>query len=79
LGTSQNALAAGDMYGKHMDILIWDSGMTEGDLQSKDLFVRQAVLSAKRIPVIWGIPYPKYQIAAPELGHIFTGSAGMYF
>lgn len=76
LGTSQNALASGDIYGKHIDILIWDSGMTEGDGPSKDIFVRQAVLAGHKVPVIWGDVYPLYQEIAPEIGAIFTGHGG---
>lgn len=29
MGTIQNAIAAGDIYGKEIDLLLWDSGMTE--------------------------------------------------
>jgi len=29
LGTAQNALAAGDLYGKEIDMLLWDTQMTE--------------------------------------------------
>lgn len=79
LGTGQNGLAAGDMYGKNIDILIWDSGMTEGDMQSKDLFVRQSVLSGNRVPVIWNEPYSRYQESVPEMGWIATGFGGTSF
>jgi hypothetical protein len=53
MGTIQNALAAGDIYGKDVDILLWDSGMTEkGDLHS-DVFARQALISGNRVPALW--------------------------
>ena len=41
LGTLQNALAAGSIYGDDMDLLIWDSGMTERSKAQIDLFFRQ--------------------------------------
>ena len=54
LGTIQNALASGSLYGDEIDLLMWDSGMTEGGAQDQDIFVRQAFLAGKRMPVIWG-------------------------
>lgn len=53
LGTSQNALGAKDLYGR-CDVLMWDSGMTEGDGPSKDMFARMGLLSSQ--PVLWGAP-----------------------
>jgi cell division protein FtsN len=54
LGTGQSHLAGGDMYGREIDILIWDSGMTEPSAEAYDLFVRQVFLSGNRIPVLMG-------------------------
>jgi hypothetical protein len=54
MGTIQNALAAGSIYGKHVDILMWDSGMTEKGAKHLDLFARQAILGFDRVPVLWG-------------------------
>lgn len=53
LGTIQNAMASGDLYGKDIDLLLWDSSMTEPGFDHFDLFVRQAMLGGKRVPVIW--------------------------
>lgn len=42
LGTLQNSLASGSLYGDEVDLLIWDSGMTEKNNQEHiDVFFRQ--------------------------------------
>ena len=53
MGTFQNALGAKDLYGR-CDVLMWDSGMTEKDAPSKDLFARMGLLDSQ--PVLWGQP-----------------------
>jgi len=54
LGTIQNAMGAQDIYGRDVDILIWDSGMTEKDHSPDfDLFARQGLLGSDRAPVLW--------------------------
>lgn len=54
LGTVQNAMAAGDLYGQEIDLLIWDAGMTEkGNKEHIDLFFRQGMLGGNRVPVVW--------------------------
>jgi hypothetical protein len=52
LGTTQAALGMLSIYGD-MDVLLWDSGMTEGDPQA-DLFFRQGLLGGERVPFIMG-------------------------
>ncbi|GKY96425.1 hypothetical protein MPSEU_000602000 [Mayamaea pseudoterrestris] len=52
LGTLPMALAFADMYGDDIDLILWDSGMTEGK-EAFDLFLRQALLSGKKVPVVW--------------------------
>ena len=52
LGTLPTALGFADLYGDEIDLMLWDSGMTEMK-EPFDLFVRQAVLSGKKVPVIW--------------------------
>ena len=54
LGTIQHALGFRDIYGSDIDIIIWDSGMTENAKHIQSLFVRQALLSPGKIPIIWG-------------------------
>jgi hypothetical protein len=52
MGTIQNSLAAGDLYGKDVDILLWDSGMTEkGDIHL-DVFARQGLMGGDRVPML---------------------------
>jgi len=54
LGTLQNSMASGSLYGDEVDILIWDCGMTEkGSPNHIDLFFRQGLIGGKRVPVIW--------------------------
>jgi hypothetical protein len=55
LGTIQNGLAAGDLYGKDVDILFWDSGMTEKSPIPRDLMMRQGIMAGDRVPVIGGV------------------------
>ena len=40
-------------FNQSVDLLLWDSGMTEGPLEHFDLFARQGLLGGKRVPVIW--------------------------
>mmetsp|Transcript_39931 Transcript_39931/g.96377 ORF Transcript_39931/g.96377 Transcript_39931/m.96377 type:complete len:658 (+) Transcript_39931:231-2204(+) len=52
LGTTQNGLGATSIYGPDIDMLMWDSGMTEKEEKARDLFHRQGLLSYK-VPVLW--------------------------
>jgi hypothetical protein len=60
LGTLQASLGMQDIYGgggnhNGIDLLLWDSGMTETSASHKDFFLRQALLGGKtKIPVVWG-------------------------
>jgi len=55
LGTIQHALGSAGIYGDEIDLLLWDSGMTEGrDQPAMDMFLRQGLIGGKRVPVIWG-------------------------
>lgn len=54
LGTIQNAMAAGDLYGKEIDLLLWDSSMTEkSGTPQADFFFRQGLLGGNKVPVVW--------------------------
>jgi hypothetical protein len=58
LGTLQSSLGSRDLYGSDIDLLLWDSSMTEAWPSHKDFFLRQAVLAgsntnATKMPVIW--------------------------
>lgn len=54
LGTLHNALGSGSIYGDEVDLLLWDSGMTEPEGIAHDIFARQGLLGGNRVPVIWG-------------------------
>merc|ERR1719491_1213110 len=54
LGTIQAGMGSGSIYGKEIDVLMWDSGMTENNDEHIEIFYRQALLAGNRMPVIWG-------------------------
>jgi hypothetical protein len=55
LGTIQGAMGSAGIYGDEIDLMIWDSGMTEGGApEHVDLFLRQALIAGNRVPVVWG-------------------------
>lgn len=55
LGTIQGAMGSAGIYGDEVDLMIWDSGMTEGGApEHVDLFLRQALIGGNRVPVVWG-------------------------
>jgi hypothetical protein len=73
MGTAQNGIASADLYGPDMDVIIWDTGMTEGEDSVRDLFARTAFLTGNRVPVLWGDPeYGRYEGAVPGAGQIHT-------
>jgi len=55
LGTLHNGMAATYIYGPDVDVLMWDSGMTENDNPSQDLFHRQYILGGGKVPVLWSL------------------------
>ena len=57
LGTLQHSLGSADIYGDNIDVIVWDSSMTEKKEQHAiDLFFRQALIGGKRAPILWGGP-----------------------
>jgi hypothetical protein len=54
LGTLQHSLGFQSIYGDSIDFMVWDSGMTEKDGASLDIFFRQALLSGDRVPFLLG-------------------------
>ena len=53
LGTLHNGVAAGDIYGKDCDCLLWDSSMTEKDTDAIGIFGIQALVGMDRAPLLW--------------------------
>lgn len=77
MGTVQNGLAPRDLYGPRLDVVLWDSGMTEGEPAVKDLFARGALLAGNAVPVLWNEPDGgRYDHAAAGAGQIQTGFFG---
>jgi hypothetical protein len=55
LGMIQSALGSADIYGDEVDIMVWDSGMTEGcDGKAVDMYGRQSLLG-HHVPVLWNL------------------------
>lgn len=80
LGTMQNGMASRDLYGPRIDVLMWDSGMTEGEAPVKDIFARAGFLAGDKVPVLWGEPDSgQYDGKAPGAGSIVTGFGGKCF
>lgn len=57
IGTLHQSLGSGSLYGDDVDMIVWDSSMTETDEKSIGMFYRQALLAGKRAPVLWGGPF----------------------
>jgi hypothetical protein len=57
LGTQHNAYAGGSLFGSDVDMLMWDSGMTEGGSRDPDLMIRQGIMGGLKVPVIWNFPH----------------------
>jgi hypothetical protein len=69
MGTLQNGMGAEDIYGKDIDLFLWDSGMTEnGAPHHIDLVLRQVLLGGNRVPVLWGGPFELLKMLHEEAG-----------
>ena len=84
LGTVHNGMAAGDIYGQDVDMLMWDSGMTEKTKGQIDLFHRQGLLaSPHKVPVLWTKSWKiavAYNLAAGvEVGIPGSGMKGLNY
>jgi hypothetical protein len=58
LGTQHNAYAGGSLFGPDVDMLMWDSGMTERGNRDPDLMARQGLLGGLKVPVLWNFGHP---------------------
>ena len=57
LGTLQNSLSVQSLYGTDIDMLLWDSGMTEkNNGQGIEMMARQALLGRYKIPILLNFP-----------------------
>jgi len=52
LGTLHNALGSRQIYGDEIDMILWDSAMTENESHMFDLFCRQLLLAGNRVPFL---------------------------
>ena len=81
LGTLHNSLASGSLYGQDIDILLWDSGMTENDPRHYEVFARQGILSGSKVPLLWGgfkeVLYMLHNEADVDVGQFGKGTDGL--
>jgi hypothetical protein len=81
LGTMHNVLGAGSLYGSEIDLLLWDSGMTEPSPVHIDLFIRQGLIGGNRVPVIWGGNFEVFaalhEKADVDVGEFGSGTDGI--
>jgi len=59
LGTTQTGIATKQMLGHDVDMLMWDSGMTEKESRARSLFFRQGILGGGKVPMLVSILEPK--------------------
>jgi len=80
LGTMQNALGSKSLYGEEVDMIIWDSSMTEHEASYYDLFARQALLG-NRAPVLyhgsWGVQKQLSQETGADIFFMGNGNSGL--
>lgn len=83
LGTIQASLGMSSIYGDEIDVLLWDAGMTEGTGYQQEFFIRQGLISGKRVPIILGAGLNQdlmrilYDYADVDIGQYGGGSDGM--
>jgi hypothetical protein len=80
LGTLHSSMGFASLYGDDIDLLIWDSGMTENVPAHIELFFRQALMQPK-VPVIWNAPFDiaklLYLEADADVGEVGRGTLGV--
>ena len=81
LGTLHNAMGAGSLYGSDIDLLLWDSGMTEPGPVHIDLFIRQGLIGGNRVPVVWAgnfeVMAALHEHADVDIGEFGSGTDGI--
>lgn len=81
LGTLQNAMGMKSLYGAGIDILLWDSGMTETDASHIDLYARQGLVSGTKVPLLlggnWAVMKFLYDNAEADVGVYGNGMDGI--
>lgn len=81
LGTIHNSLGFQSLYGDDIDIVLWDTAMTEVDNGSVDMFLRQALISGKKVPLLWGGNYHALRAlglhADADVGEFGNGQSGV--
>ena len=69
------------MYGSDIDLLLWDSGMTEPSAAHIDLFIRQGLIGGNRVPVVWAGNYEVmatlHEQADVDIGEMGNGMDGI--
>ena len=83
LGTIQASLGMSSIYGDEIDLLLWDSGMTEGAGFQQEFFFRQGLIGGKRVPMVMGMGMNPdlmrilYENADADVGQFGAATEGM--
>jgi hypothetical protein len=81
MGTIHNGLAAGSTYGPDVDMLMWDSGMTEKENKAKEVMMRQGIMGGIKVPILWSLTPQILQelntAAGMDVGYPGTGFSGL--
>lgn len=68
-GIMPSGMGAKDIFGKEVDVIIWDGSPTENDNAGvQDLVFRQALLSGNRVPFVLGGPLGRLQLLHEQVG-----------
>jgi hypothetical protein len=81
LGTIHNGLGAGSVYGPDVDVLMWDSMMTEGEDAAPEVMARQPILGGIKVPAIWTFRASVAKVLSlrgeVDAGYVGLGSFGI--
>ena len=81
LGTAHNAIGAGSIYGPDVDILMWDSGMTEKGNGFHQLFTRQGLMGGIKVPFLLssdpGVMVQLHNEADADIGYSGSSMSGI--
>jgi hypothetical protein len=81
LGTLQHGMGAGSCYGPDVDVLMWDSSMTENEHVAPDAMARQQILGGLKVPALWTLRASTAKMLAldadADAGYVGTGSSGI--
>ena len=75
IGTIQDSIGAGSLYGPDISMLIWDAELVDEKERDIDLLARQAIMGGMKIPVFWHLPWNLARRLHNSI-HLDVGSMG---